>query len=135
MIFAQDSSNFGTGEVLWSIFWFSLFFLWIWLVIRVFADIMRAKNLSGWAKALWTLGILVLPYLGVFLYLIVNGDDMNRRDLDDAQATDDAMRAYIRNAAGSSSPAEELATLASLHEAGRLSDEEYQQAKAKVMGA
>ena len=71
------AAEFGTGQVFWSILWFFLFFMWIWLVIRVFADIIRS-SMSGWSKALWTIGIIALPFLGVFLYLIVNGGDMNR---------------------------------------------------------
>jgi hypothetical protein len=129
MLFAGE---FGTGEALWSILWFFLFFLWIWLVITIFADIIRS-SMSGWGKALWTIGIIVLPYLGVFLYLIVNGGDMNKRSEDDARAYDEAAQAYIRQAAGTSaSPADELAKLADLHTAGKLSDTEYEQAKAKV---
>lgn len=68
-------AEFGTGQVLWSIVWFSLFFLWWWLVIVVFASIISSKTLSGGAKAMWAIAIVVLPYLGVFLYLVVNGDE------------------------------------------------------------
>ena len=127
------AAEFGTGEVLWSILWFSLFFLWIWLVISVFADIMRARNMSGWAKALWAIGIIILPFLGVFLYLIVNGGDMNRRDEEEAVAMNQAAESYIRDVAGrNDSPAEQLSKLASLHESGKLSDEEYARAKERV---
>jgi len=89
-------SGFGTGQVLWSILWFSLFFMWIWLVISIFADIMRARDMSGISKAIWLIAIIVLPYLGVFLYLIINGGEMNQRSADSAQAQDDAMQSYIR---------------------------------------
>ena len=127
------AAEFGTGQVLWSIIWFFLFFLWIWLVITVFADIIRS-SMSGWGKALWTIGIIALPFLGVFLYLIVNGGDMNRRAAEDAQANEEAAQAYIRQAAGTSvSTADELSKLADLHSAGKLSDAEYEQAKVKVV--
>ncbi len=127
------ANEFGVGQVLWSIFWFFLFFLWIWLVITVFSDIMRS-DMSGWSKALWTIGIILLPYLGVFLYLIVNGDDMSRRSADEARAYEEGVQSYIRSVAGTSkSPSDELADLAALHQSGAISDREYDQAKSKVI--
>ena len=128
------AAEWGTGQVLWSIFWFFLFFLWIWLVITVFVDIMRSDDLSGWGKAAWVIGIILLPYLGVFIYLIVRGGDMAERQVGDAQAADAAQRAYIREAAGSGGTADELANLSEMHTNGTLSDDEYAQAKAKVLG-
>ena len=70
--------EWGTGQVLWSILWFFLFFLWIVLVVTIFADLMRADDMSGWAKALWVLAIIILPILGVLLYLIVNGGKIRK---------------------------------------------------------
>ena len=69
MIFAE----FGTGQVFWSMLWFFLFFIWIWMLIVIFGDIFRSPDLSGWGKALWSIFIIVLPYLGVFVYLIARG--------------------------------------------------------------
>lgn len=131
MLFAAE---FGTGQVLWSILWFTLFFLWIWLVITIFADIMTARNMSGWAKAMWAIGIIILPFLGIFMYLIIHGGDMSRRGQEAAEAADQATQEYIRDVAGTSSTADQLAKLASLHEAGSISDDEYRQAKAKIVG-
>ncbi len=128
------AAEFGTGQVLWSILWFFLFFMWIWLVITIFADIIRS-DMSGWGKALWSIGIIFLPFLGVFLYLIVNGGDMGARNMEAAQAQDQAVQAYIRDAAGSGNAADQLDKLASLHDSGKLSDDEYAQAKAKVVGS
>ncbi len=129
------AAEFGTGQVLWSILWFFIFFLWIWLVITIFADIIRNHEMSGVAKALWSLFIIFIPFLGVFMYLIVNGRSMNERQVKDMQAQQEAMNAYIRQAAGTdgSSTAGELKHLADLHAAGTLSDEEYAAAKAKVL--
>ena len=127
------AAEFGTGQVFWSILWFFLFFMWISLVIRVFGDIIRS-SMSGWSKALWTIAIIALPFLGIFLYLIVNGGEMTDRAVEDAQASDAAAQAYIRQAAGTRpSTADELSKLADLHSAGKLSDAEYQQAKAKAV--
>jgi type VI protein secretion system component VasK len=127
------AAEFGTGQVLWSILWFFLFFLWIWLVITVFVDIMRSDDLSGWAKALWVIAIILLPYLGIFIYLIARGGHMADRHVSDAQAADEAQRAYIRQAAGGSDTADQLASLADMHNNGKLDDNEYAQAKAKVL--
>lgn len=98
MLFAQ--SDWGVGQVFWSMLWFFLFVAWIVLLIRVFSDIMRSRELSGWGKAGWIIAILFLPFLGVFFYLIFNGDKMNQRDVADAEAANDAMQSYIRDAAG-----------------------------------
>ena len=70
------AAEWGTGEVFWSMLWFFLFVVWIWLLITVFAHIFKSHDLSGWGKALWLLVVLVLPYLGVFLYLIIRGDKL-----------------------------------------------------------
>jgi hypothetical protein len=129
MLFAAE---FGTGQVFWSILWFFLFFLWISLIISVFADIIRAHDMSGWAKAAWTIVIIVVPVFGALMYLIVNGNDMGQRTNEQVRAQDEATQAYIRNAAGSGAGAE-LSRLAELHTNGSLTDEEYASAKASVL--
>ena len=128
------AAEFGTGQVLWSILWFFLFFLFFFLVITVFLDIMRNRDLSGWGKALWAVGIIILPFLGIFMYLIVNGSDMNRRADEDARSTEEARQAYIRDATAAD-PGEELSKLADMHSAGQLTDAEYEQAKARAVRA
>ncbi|MGI9609901.1 MAG: SHOCT domain-containing protein [Acidimicrobiia bacterium] len=129
------AAEFGSGQVLWSIFWFFLFFLWIWLVISIFGDIIRSDDLSGWGKALWAIAIIFVPYLGIFIYVIVRGGKMGQRSMEAAQQQDEAAQAYIRNAAGSSgSSADELGKLAELHASGGLDDAEYAAAKARVLG-
>ena len=85
--------SFGTGQVFWSMLWFFCFFIWIWLLIRVFADIFRSHDMSGWAKALWIVFVIVLPYLGVLVYLIARGKEMSQHSIDDARAVDAAQRA------------------------------------------
>ena len=98
---AYAAADFGTGQVLWSMIWFFLFFIWIWLLIVVFGDIFRSHDLSGWGKALWTLFVIVLPYLGVFVYMIARGHKMNEHAQQAAQQQDAAMRSYVRNVAPS----------------------------------
>lgn len=131
MLFAAE---FGTGQVLWSIIWFFLFFLWIWLVISIFADIIRSDDLSGGAKALWSIAIIFLPFIGIFMYLIVRGNSMGQRQVDNAQAQEAAMQSYIKDVAGGGGSADELSKLADLHASGKLDDAEYSAAKAKVIG-
>jgi hypothetical protein len=131
MLFAAE---FGTGQVLWSIIWFFLFFMWIMLVFSTFADIMRS-DMSGWSKALWTIAIIFLPFLGIFMYLIVNGGDMGERNQRAAQAQQDSMDDYIRSAASSGGSSDELAKLAGLHDSGKLTDDEYAAAKAKILAS
>jgi hypothetical protein len=71
----------GTGQVLWSMMWFALFFIWIYLLILVFADIIRSHDLGGFAKFLWVFFVIVLPYFGVFVYLVARGDKMAQHSL------------------------------------------------------
>jgi Short C-terminal domain/Phospholipase_D-nuclease N-terminal len=128
-------SDFGTGQVFWSMLWFVMFFIWIYLLIVVFSDIFRSHDLGGFAKFLWVVFIIVLPYLGVFVYLIARGHKMQEHALEAAKAQDAAMRAYVQNAAGTSaSPADEIARLADLKAKGAITDAEFETAKAKVLG-
>jgi hypothetical protein len=126
------ATEFGTGQVLWSMLYFFLFFLWIWLVITVFSDIFRDHELSGWAKAGWTVFVIVLPYLGVFVYLIARGHKMAENSMAEAQRRDEMFRSYVRDAAGTATPTDQLSTLATLRSDGVISDVEYERMKAKV---
>jgi hypothetical protein len=127
-------AEFGTGQVFWSMLYFFLFFIWIWLLIVVFGDIFRSRDLSGWGKALWTIFVIVLPYLGVFVYLIARGHKMQDNAMQAAKAQDAAMREYVQNVTSTSaSSADELAKLAELRSSGVISDAEFQQAKAKAL--
>jgi hypothetical protein len=127
-------AELGTGEVLWSIFWFFLFFIWIMILFRVFGDIFVSQDLSGFAKVMWCLFVIFLPYLGVFVYLIARGDDMARHAMQSAQVQDAAAREYIQSVASTSS-ADELAKLAALKADGTLTEAEFNAAKAKLLGS
>jgi hypothetical protein len=133
LILADD---FGTGQVFWSFLWFFMFFIWIWLLIIVFSDIFRSHDLGGWAKALWVIGIIIFPYLGVFIYLIARGGKMHEHAVQDAQASDAAARAYIQNAVGpggGGSAADQLSRLADLKAKGVIDDDEFQKLKAQAI--
>ena len=119
------ATEWGAGQVFWSMLWFFLFFIWIWLLIVVFSDIFRSHDLSGWAKALWVIFVIVVPYLGVFVYLIARGHKMSQHAAEAAAAQDAATRQYIQQVT-SNSPAEELEKLARLREQGVIDEAEYQ---------
>jgi hypothetical protein len=127
------AAEWGTGQVFWSMMWFFIFFIWIWLLITVFADIFRSHDLSGIAKAIWIIFVIFLPYLGVFVYLIARGHKMQEHAMESAQAQEQAMRQYVQSVAPTGSPADELAKLADLKAKGVISDAEYEAAKAKAL--
>ena len=135
MTFANE---LGSGALLWSMLWFFLFIIWIWLLITVFIDIFRSDDLSGWGKAAWAIGILILPFLGVFIYLIVRGGKMGERAVADAKARDQAFRSYVQDAAGSGggggSEVDQISALNTLREQGAIDDDEFKRMKAKVIG-
>ena len=127
-------AEWGVGQVLWSILWFFLFFLWIWLVIAIFADIIRSHDMSGWAKAIWSIFIIFMPFLGVFVYLIARGGSMAERSVQRAQAQEQQFQSYVRETAGTADTATQLDRLATLHNDGKLNDDEFAKAKAKLIG-
>ena len=120
--------------VFWTMLEFFLFFVWIWLLIIVFGDIFRSRDLGGFAKALWVIFVIVIPLLGVLVYLIARGGGMQERAVERAQQQDQAFQAYVQQAAGSSSTADEVAKLADLKASGAITEEEFQTGKAKILG-
>ncbi len=122
-------------NLFWTMLWLFLWILWIFLLIRIFMDIFRSEDLSGWGKAGWSIFIIVLPFLGVLVYLVVRGAGMHTRDRRDAYQADQAVRSYIQSAAGTStSTAEEVAKLAELRDRGVLTDAEFNTQKARLLG-
>jgi hypothetical protein len=123
-------------DIVVSIFWFMILFTWIWLLIAILGDIFRDHEMSGWGKALWTLFLVVLPWLGALVYLIARGRSMNERARAQAERNEQAFGRYIRETAGTGTTgtADELAKLAELRDRGTLSSEEFDRAKAKLLG-
>ena len=126
-------NSYPLANAFWTMLWFFLWILWFFLLFRIILDIFRSKDLGGWGKAGWLIFVCILPFLGVFVYLIARGSKMTQRDAEDAQAADQAMRAYVRDAAQEGSTADELAKLADLRDRGVISEGEFQQSKAKVL--
>lgn len=120
-------------DVFLTMLWFFLWVLWIFLLVRVFMDIFRSRDLSGWGKAGWSIFVIVLPFLGVFVYLIARGGKMADREYGEAKARDEEFRAYVRETAHEGGTAGELAKLADLRERGVISETEFQQGKEKIL--
>jgi type VI protein secretion system component VasK len=127
------SYNYPLLNVFWTILEIFLWVIWIWILIWVFIDIFRSHDLSGWAKALWFLFVLFIPLVGVLVYLIVRGGSMHERALQQAQQQDQEARAYIRQAAGTGSSADQLAKLADLRDRGVITPGEFEREKAKIL--
>ena len=131
-------NDFGLWEVIVSMFWFMLLIAWIWLIIAILADIFRDKELSGGWKALWVVFLIFLPWLGALIYLIARGGSMHERSAQQAARNEEQFRNYVQQAAASgpnppSSPGDELKKLADLRDAGTISAEEFEAAKAKIL--
>jgi hypothetical protein len=121
------------GEVVLTMLWFTCFFIWIWLLISVFVDIFRSHDMGGFAKAIWILFVILLPLLGVLVYLIARGGKMAQHNIDAAKAQDAAMKDYIRQASGGGT-ADELERIAGLKDKGVITQTEFDAQKAKLLG-
>jgi ABC-type multidrug transport system fused ATPase/permease subunit len=121
-------------NLFWTMLWFFLFVVWIFAVFSVLVDIFRSHDMGGWAKALWVLLVIIFPLLGVLIYLIARGDKMTQHAVRDAQTQDEYMRAYVQDAAGANTPANQIAQLLQLREQGVITDEQFEQGKAKILG-
>ena len=111
--------------------------IWIWIMIWILIDIFRSHDLSGWAKALWFLFVLIIPLFGVLVYLIVRGGSMHERAVQQAKDRDEALRRYVQQTSESSphSTADELTKLADLRDKGVISSEQFEQQKDKLLAA
>ncbi|MCX5415697.1 SHOCT domain-containing protein [Streptomyces sp. NBC_00059] len=117
-----------------------LWVLWFFLLFKVVTDIFQDHSLNGWAKAAWVIFVIVLPYVGVLVYLIVRGKSMGKREAKQAKEREEAFRDYVRQAArpegepgAGGGHVSDLAKLAELKEKGHISQEEYEKAKAKLL--
>lgn len=121
-------------SIFWTMLEFFFFVLWIWLLIYIFMDIFRSHDMGGFAKALWVLFVIILPFLGVLVYLIARGGSMHERAAKQAEAQQEAFDDYVKQTAGGGgSSADQLAKLADLKEKGVLTDAEFEAQKAKIL--
>jgi len=122
-------ADFSVGEFLLWLVWIFLFVIWFWLLITIFADLFRRHDISGWVKALWIIFVIVLPFLGILIYLITQSHGIAERNVKQAQAEQEQLRQIV----GTSS-ADELVKLDQLKASGSITDDEYQKMRAKVIG-
>ena len=125
-------TNYPLLDIFLSMLWFFLWMLWIFLVIRIVMDIFASDDMGGWAKAGWVVMVVILPLFGVLIYLIARGRKMQDRAQQEVYAQDQAFRAHVREAAGTSS-AGELSKLADLHDRGVITDDEFDREKDKIL--
>jgi ABC-type transport system involved in cytochrome bd biosynthesis fused ATPase/permease subunit len=131
---ASTSSSFGNGSVLLWMLEFFLFVIWFWLLIVIFSDLFRDHSMSGGVKALWVIFLILIPFLGILIYLIVRGHGMAERSAKQQQAMRQQMDAQIRQAVGTSgSAADQIAQAKGLLESGAISQAEFDQLKAKAL--
>ena len=137
MILAASSSSYPMLNFFWIMLEFFLWVIWIWILIMVFIDIFRSHDLSGWGKALWFLFVLIIPLVGVLVYLIVRGGSMHERAVARAEQQDAELRSYVQQAAASGNShgttADQLTKLADLRDRGVISPEEFEREKAKLL--
>ena len=131
-MFAAET-NYPLLQVFLSMLYFFLFVIWIWIAIMVVVDIFRSHDLGGWGKAFWFLFVIVVPYLGVFVYLIARGGKMHERQIADATAQQKAFDQYVQQTAGAGDVAGQLEKLAGLRDQGVISAEEFEAQKAKLL--
>ncbi len=118
-------------DIFWTMFIFFLFFIWLTILFRIFGDIFRRKDIGGGAKALWIIFVIVLPFLGVFIYLITQNDGMTQRALDRAQAQRSAMDSYVQSVAGGA--AGEIERAKGLLDSGAITQAEFDAIKQKAL--
>ena len=120
-------------QVIWTMFIFFMWVIWIWLLIVVFSDLFRRHDTSGWAKAGWAVFIILLPFLGVFIYLIAQGKQMGERRMAEVQAAQQDMDTYVKQVAASADPAEQIAKAKQLLDSGAIDQAEFDALKAKAL--
>ena len=121
------------GDVMWTMFVFFAWIIFFWLLFIVFGDLFSRHDLSGWAKAGWTIFVIILPYLGIFVYLIASGKGMGERAAARAQSQQAQVDDYVRSVASDVSPADQIAKAKQLLDAGTISQADFDQLKAKAV--
>ncbi len=120
-------------EVFWTMLIFFAFVIWIWILITVFADLFRRHDTSGFAKVLWIIVIVILPYFGMFVYLIVEHKGMTERAIKNQQAAQQQVDQYVKSVAAQADPAEQIAKAKGLLDAGTITQAEFDQIKQKAL--
>ena len=123
------------GQAMWTMFVFFAWILFFWLLFTVFGDLFRRHDISGWGKAAWTIFVIVLPFLGIFVYLIAEGKAMGERSMQQAQQQQAQMDQYVRSVASSGGSADDIAKAKQLLDSGAITQAEYDTLKAKALAS
>jgi Short C-terminal domain/Phospholipase_D-nuclease N-terminal len=129
VVFAAD---YPFLDVFWTMLIFFFWVIWIWILVTVLIDVFRRHDLSGWGKAAWALFMIVLPYLGVFIYLITQGKEMAERRAAEVRESQASFDSYVRDAAGSA-PADQISRAKELLDSGAIDQAEFDKLKAKAL--
>jgi len=127
-------ADYTFGQGLLTVLEIFLFAAWLMVLFTIFGDLFRDHEMSGWGKAAWSIFLIFIPFLGSLIYLIARGSGMRERALAQQQEAQKQLDTYVRQTAGGGSTADELAKLAKLHDEKKISDQEYERAKAKIVG-
>jgi hypothetical protein len=122
-------------DVLWTLIIFFAWVIWIWMMVLILADVFRRRDISGWAKAGWVVFLIVLPFLGVLVYLIANHDGIAERGAKEAKGQQEQLDQYVRTVAASGGPATEIDKAKQLLDGGAITPEEFERLKAKALAA
>lgn len=126
-------ADYTFGQGLLTVLEIFVFAAWLMVLFTIIADLFRDHGMSGWGKAAWIIFLIFLPFLGTLIYLIARGSGMRERALAQQQEAQQQLDAYVKQTAGGGSAADELTKLAKLHDDNKLSDDEYERAKAKIV--
>ncbi len=130
MVFA---AAYPSGGIFWSMLIFFFWVIWIWMVVTVLMDVFRRSDIGGWSKALWVVFVIILPYLGVLIYLIVNHDGMAQRRMSEVQASQQQFNDYVRTTAASGGAAQEIEKAKGLLDNGTITQAEFEAIKTKAL--
>ncbi len=120
-------------DILWTMIIFFAWVIWIWIMVMILADVFRRRDMSGWAKAAWVVFLILLPFLGILVYLIANHDGMAERSAEQAKAQRAQVDEYVRDVAGSGGPAAEIDKAKQLLDSGAITQPEFETIKAKAL--
>jgi hypothetical protein len=129
------ASSYPFLEVFWTILIFFAFVFWLMILFNVIGDIFRRNDITGWGKVLWLIAIILLPYLGVFIYLIVEHEGLVQRSVKQQQATQSEFDQYVQSVAAGGDPAEQIAKGKSLLDSGAITQAEFEQIKQRALAA
>ena len=120
-------------DIFWTMLIFFMWVIWIWILVTVLIDLFRRHDISGWGKAAWTLFVIILPFLGVFVYLITQGKEMAERRAEEVRASQASFDTYVRDVAGKSGPADQIAKAKELLDTGAIDQAEFEKLKSRAL--